>query len=311
MFFRDLSNPEIIQKHIKKERHRGRIMTELRGKPVADSINEMIRANVADLKECGIIPTLAVIRVGKREDDLSYERGLTKKFGSMECDVRIVELPEDVDQETLDSKARELNDDPGVHGILMFRPLPRHLTDKNIVNMIDGGKDPDSMGIVNMAKLFAGDKTGFAPCTARAVIELLDFYGIDLKGKKVTVIGRSLVIGKPVALLLTGKNATVTVCHTKTEDLEKECRNGDIIVACAGSAGMIGKNHVRPGQVVIDVGMNVNDEGKLCGDVNYEEVAPIVDAITPVPGGVGSVTTTILLDHVVTNAMRVRDAAKE
>ncbi|SEW35144.1 methenyltetrahydrofolate cyclohydrolase /5,10-methylenetetrahydrofolate dehydrogenase (NADP+) [Ruminococcaceae bacterium KH2T8] len=279
-------------------------MTELLGKPAADAVNERLKAQIAELEGKGIIPTLAVVRVGAREDDLAYERGIKKKFSDMGCEVTVVELPEDVSQEDLDETVAALDLDNEIHGILLFRPLPKHLTDKNIVNTISSGKDVDCMGNANMAKLFAGDKTGFAPCTAQAVMEMIDHYGIDIKGKKVTVIGRSLVIGKPVALMLIAGNATVTVCHTKTADLKAECQAADIIVAAAGKAKMITAEYVRPGQTVIDVGMNVDEEGKLCGDVDFAGVSEIVDAITPVPRGVGSVTTSVLLANTVTNAAR-------
>ena len=279
-------------------------MTELLGKPAADAVNERLKAQIAELEGKGIIPTLAVVRVGAREDDLAYERGIKKKFSDMGCEVTVVELPEDVSQEDLDETVAALDLDNEIHGILLFRPLPKHLTDKNIVNTISSGKDVDCMGNANMAKLFADDKTGFAPCTAQAVMEMIDHYGIDIKGKKVTVIGRSLVIGKPVALMLIAGNATVTVCHTKTADLKAECQAADIIVAAAGKAKMITAEYVRPGQTVIDVGMNVDEEGKLCGDVDFAGVSEIVDAITPVPRGVGSVTTSVLLANTVTNAAR-------
>ena len=279
-------------------------MTELLGKPAADAVNERLKTQISDLESKGIVPTLAVVRVGAREEDLAYERGIKKKFSDMGCQVTVVELPEDVTQEDLDETVAALDSDAEIHGILLFRPLPKHLTDKNIVNSISSGKDVDCMGNANMAKLFAGDKDGFAPCTAQAVMEIIDHYGIDIKGKKVTVIGRSLVIGKPVALMLIAGNATVTVCHTKTADLKAECKAADIIVAAAGKAKMITADYVREGQIVIDVGMNVDENGKLCGDVDFAGVSEIVDAITPVPRGVGSVTTSVLLANTVTNASR-------
>ncbi len=279
-------------------------MTEILGKPVGDAINESLKGTIAELEGKGIVPTLAVVRVGAREDDLAYERGIKKKFSDMNCQVTVVELPEDVSQEDLDETVTALDNDNEIHGILLFRPLPKHLTDKNIVNTISSGKDVDCMGNANMAKLFAGDREGFAPCTAQAVMEMISHYGIDVKGKKVTVIGRSLVIGKPVALMLIAANATVTVCHTKTADLKAECQAADIIVAAAGKAKMITKEYVKPGQIVLDVGMNVDEEGKLCGDVDFAGVSEIVDSITPVPRGVGSVTTSVLLKNTVTNAAR-------
>lgn len=284
-------------------------MEELRGKAVADNLHLEIAKQTEELKAKGITPKLAVVRVGAREDDLAYERGILKKFANNNVDVVVKELPQDTDQETLDREVRTLNDDPTVNGILMFRPLPKHLTDENIKSFIDPGKDVDVMGYGNMAGLFAGDKDAYAPCTAQAVMEILNFYGIETKGKNVTVIGRSLVIGKPVTLLLIAANATVTVCHTKTRDLKAECQRADIIVAAAGVAKMLTKDYVRPGQVVIDVGMNVDENGKLCGDVDYEEVSQIVDKITPVPGGVGAVTTSVLMKYTVNNAVKMNSDA--
>lgn len=277
-------------------------MKELLGKPVADAIVESLKPEVAALKEKGKVPTLAVIRVGAREDDLAYERGLTKRFESAECAVKKIELPEDVTQEVLDAAVASADADPAIDGILMFRPLPKNLTDKNVLNTISAVKDVDGMGKANMADIFSGAGEGHAPCTAQAVIEILKFHGIDIKGKKVTVVGRSLVIGKPVSMLLLKENATVKVCHTKTEDLKAECQWADIVVACAGKAKMLNADYFHAGQTVIDVGMNVDEEGKLCGDVDFASVSEVVDAITPVPRGVGSVTTSVLLRAVVNNA---------
>jgi len=277
-------------------------MKELLGKPVADAIVESLKPEVAALKEKGKVPTLAVIRVGAREDDLAYERGLTKRFESAECAVKKIELPEDVTQAMLDAAVASADADPAIDGILMFRPLPKSLTDKNVLDTISAVKDVDGMGKANMADIFSGAGEGHAPCTAQAVIEMLKFHGIDIKGKKVTVVGRSLVIGKPVSMLLLKENATVKVCHTKTEDLKAECQWADIVVACAGKAKMLNADYFRAGQTVIDVGMNVDEEGKLCGDVDFASVSEIVDAITPVPRGVGSVTTSVLLRAVVQNA---------
>ena len=277
-------------------------MKELLGKPVADSIVESLAPEVEALKAKGIVPTLAVIRVGAREDDLAYERGLTKRFENADCAVKKIELPEDVTQEVLDAAVASADADPSINGILMFRPLPKPLTDKNVLASISALKDVDGMGLANMADIFSGAGEGHAPCTAQAVIEMLKFHGIDIKGKKVTVVGRSLVIGKPVAMLLLKENATVKVCHTKTEDLKAECQWADIVVACAGVAKMLNADYFRAGQTVIDVGMNVDEEGKLCGDVDFASVSEIVDAITPVPRGVGSVTTSVLLRAVVQNA---------
>ncbi len=279
-------------------------MQRLGGKEVADKIVEEIKVKVEELKGKGIDPKLAILRVGAREDDLAYERGVLKRFESAGVEVEVTAMDADISQEELDKTFDGINNDPKVHGILVFRPLPKGLSDEHMRRTIDPGKDSDFMDIRNMENVLAGVPDCAAPCTAEAVMALIKHYRIETKGKKVTVVGRSLVIGKPAALLLTTANATVTVCHTKTVDIEAECRNADIIVACCGVAKMITDKFVKPGQIVIDVGMNVDEEGRLCGDVDYEKVSEIADAITPVPGGVGSITTAILLRHVVDNAGR-------
>lgn len=279
-------------------------MQRLGGKEVADKIVEEIKVKVEELKGKGVSPKLAILRVGAREDDLAYERGVLKRFESAGVEVEVTALDARISQEELDKTFDGINNDPKVHGILVFRPLPKGLSDEHMRRTIDPGKDSDFMDIRNMENVLAGVPDCAAPCTAEAVMALIKHYRIETKGKKVTVVGRSLVIGKPAALLLTTANATVTVCHTKTVDIEAECRNADIIVACCGVAKMITDKFVKPGQIVIDVGMNVDEEGRLCGDVDYEKVSEIADAITPVPGGVGSITTAILLRHVVDNAGR-------
>ena len=279
-------------------------MQRLGGKEVADKIVEDLKIKVEELKGKGISPKLAILRVGARDDDLAYERGVLKRFESAGVEVEVTAVDAGISQEELDKTFDGINNDPKVHGILVFRPLPKGLSDEHMRRTIDPGKDSDFMDIRNMENVLAGVPDSAAPCTAEAVMALIRHYNIETKGKKVTVVGRSLVIGKPAALLLTTANATVTVCHTKTVNIEEECRNADIIVACCGVAKMITEKFVKPGQIVIDVGMNVDEEGKLCGDVDYEKVSEIADAVTPVPGGVGSITTAILLKHVVDNAGR-------
>jgi len=277
-------------------------MRRLGGKEVADGIVADLKIKVEELKGRGISPKLAILRVGERDDDLAYERGVLKRFESAGVEVEITALDAGVSQEELDETFDGINGDPKVHGILVFRPLPKPLSDEHMRKTIDSGKDVDFMDIRNMEKVLAGVPDAAAPCTAEAVMSLIKHYNIETKGKKVTVVGRSLVIGKPVALLLTTANATVTVCHTKTLNMEEECRNADIIVACCGVAKMINASYVKEGQIVIDVGMNVDEGGNLCGDVDYDAVSEIAEAVTPVPGGVGSITTAILLKHVVDNA---------
>ena len=278
-------------------------MKELRGMPAAKAILADLQERVDGLKEKGSEPKLTVVRVGAREDDLSYERGIYKRFDGVGAKVETIELPLDVTQEELERVILSLNEDVSVHGVLLFRPLPKTLDEVRIKSLLAEEKDVDCLTSANDAHLFAGDKKGYPPCTPQAVMEILEHYDIDLTGKKVTVVGRSMVVGKPVAMLLLAKNATVTICHTRTKNLQEECKKADIIVACAGVAKMITADFVREGQVVIDVGIHVVED-KLCGDVDYDTVAEVVDAITPVPGGVGSVTTTVLLKHVIMSAER-------
>jgi methylenetetrahydrofolate dehydrogenase (NADP+)/methenyltetrahydrofolate cyclohydrolase len=277
-------------------------MKELKGAPVSAALMEKCKADVAVLGQKGIVPKLAVVRIGGREDDLAYEAGIKKRFAAAGAVAEVAVLPPDVPQETLERTIDELNRDGAAHGILVFRPLPKHLSEERIKRVIAEEKDVDCMGGGSMAHVFMGDGMGYPPCTPQAVMELLDFYRIDVAGKRVVVVGRSLVVGKPLSMLLLGRNATVTVCHTKTQDLPSECRRADILVACAGKAKMITGEYVRAGQIVIDVGINMLD-GRLCGDVDYAAVADQAEAVTPVPGGVGTVTTSVLLKHTVRGAM--------
>ena len=288
----------------------------LLGKEVTDALNEKLMERTAALKERGIIPTLAIVRCGANPSDLSYEKGATKRADLVGVAVKKSELPEDVTKEALMATIDEINGDDSVHGVLMFRPLPKHLKadQDEICNRLDPKKDVDCMTDLSNAGVFEGRKDlGYAPCTPEACMEILDYYGIDCKGKSAVVIGRSLVVGKPAAMMLMGKNATVTVCHTKTVNTAEVARSADILVSAAGVLGSLTKEYVRPGQVVIDVSINwdpnkVNSKGgkgAIAGDAVFEEVEPIVEAITPVPGGVGSVTTSVLMKHVVEAAERV------
>ncbi|WP_318710197.1 bifunctional 5,10-methylenetetrahydrofolate dehydrogenase/5,10-methenyltetrahydrofolate cyclohydrolase [Candidatus Acetatifactor stercoripullorum] len=270
-------------------------MNILKGLPVANAINEQIAQEMKDWK--GASPHLAIIRVGEKQDDIAYERGAVKKMEKVGFACTTYVLPADVDNDTFLQKFDEINESRDIDGILLLRPLPRHLDEKAVESRIAPGKDLDGMSPINQAKVYAGDESGFAPCTAEAVIEMLDYADVDLKGKRAVVIGRSLVIGKPVAMLLLKKNATVTVCHTKTEDLPGICRNAQVLVAAAGAAKMVGADYVGRDAVVIDVGINVDEEGNLCGDVKLDEVAETAALATPVPGGVGSVTTSVLAKH--------------
>lgn len=276
-------------------------MEILKGLPVANAINEKLMEQVKSIE--GPLPHLAIIRVGERPDDCSYERGAVKKMDKVGVRCTTYTFDADIDNDTFQAEFDKINENPDIDGILMLRPLPKQLDEKQIENKIDPRKDLDGISPLNLAKVYAGDESGYAPCTAEAVIEMLDYAGIDIKGKRVTVVGRSLVIGKPVSMLLMKRNATVTVCHTKTVDMAGTCKNAEILVAAAGSARMIKKEYVADSAVVIDVGINVDDEGSLCGDVDFDAISDIAAIATPVPGGVGSVTTSVLAKHLVKAAM--------
>ena len=278
--------------------------TILSGSPVAAALSESLIQRTNALKEKGVTPTLAIVRVGAREDDLSYERGAMKRCEKIGVAVKNFVLDAEATQEELLAVIDQVNKDDSIHGCLLFRPLPKHMDDETVRAALSPAKDMDGITDGSLAGVFAGTKQGFPPCTAQACMEILAHYGYELKGKRVTVVGRSLVIGKPVAMMLLQKHATVTICHTRTADMPAECRKAEVLVVAAGKAGVVNEDFVSPGQVVIDVGINVNDEGKLCGDVAYDKVEPVVDAITPVPGGVGSVTTSVLAGHVVEAAER-------
>lgn len=277
---------------------------QLLGKEVTSALNEKIKSQVAVLKGKGVEPTLGIIRVGEREDDLSYERGAVKRCETLGVSYKKFLLPGDVSQETLMDTIRQVNEDAGIHGVLIFRPLPKHLDEEAVIRALDPEKDVDGITDGSMVGVFAGREQGFPPCTPQACMEILDHYQIDCTGKKAVVVGRSLVVGKPAAMMLLKKNATVTICHTRTKDMPAVVKEADIVIVAAGRAGVVDDRYVSPGQIVIDVGINVNEQGKLCGDVAYDKVEPVVEAITPVPGGVGSVTTSVLVGHVVEAAMR-------
>lgn len=279
----------------------------LKSAEVNAALNERILEKSNQLIEEGIKPCLAIVRVGERQDDLSYERGAIKRCDALNVAVKQYLLDVSVTQEELLAVIDEINDDKNIHGCLMFRPLPKHLNEKEICEALDPAKDVDSITAGSLAGVFVNQPLGFSPCTAQAVMEILHHYGIETAGKKAVVIGRSLVIGRPVAMLLMHDNATVTICHTKTVDMPSITKEADIVVAAAGKMETIGAEYFSEGQTVIDVGIGWNDaKGKLCGDVIFDEVEPVVDAITPVPGGVGGVTTSVLVSHVVEAAARQR-----
>lgn len=282
-------------------------MTELlKGAAVAAAIAQRTTETVAQLKEKGVEPTLGILRVGERPDDLSYERGLVKRCEAVGVTVRKTVLAPDCTQSELMAALDALNTDDTVHGILVFLPLPEHLDSEAVRAALRPEKDVDGVTEGSLAGVFTASGRGFAPCTAQAVTEILDFYGVDCKGKNAVVLGRSLVVGRPAAMLLLHKNATVTICHRSTEEQEKIAKAADILVVCIGRQESVGKDFLREGQTVIDVGIHWSEEKqKLCGDVRFDEADGLVAAATPVPGGVGSVTSAVLADHVAEAARRL------
>ena len=272
----------------------------IKGKPVGDALSEVLKGECEALVKDGIQPKLAILRVGAKPNDLSYEKGALKKCDTIGIKAEVTELPEDTTQEQYIEALEKLNKDSSVHGILTFRPLPKGIDEEVIKNVIAPEKDVDCFSPMNTAKLMEGDKTGFPPCTPTAVVEILKHYNVPLKGAKVVVLGRSMVVGKPVSMLLLGENATVTICHSKTQDLQKVCADADVLVAGVGRARMVTADYVKEGAVVIDVGINAKPEGGgICGDVDTDDVVGKASMVTPVPAGVGSVTTSILAKHVI------------
>ena len=282
--------------------------TILKGAPVVAAMNEANAARCAALSEKGIIPTLAVVRVGAREDDLSYERGVMTRCGKVGVAVRQFLLPADASQDELLDVIQKINADASIHGCLLFRPLPKQFDDRTIRAALDPKKDIDGITDGSLAGVFTNTAIGYPPCTAQACLEILKYYQIPLSGKRAVVVGRSLVVGKPAAMMLDRENATVTMCNSRTQDLPALCREAGVVVVAMGRMGAIGGDALREGQVVVDVGIHVNEEGKLCGDVRFSEAEPLVDAITPVPGGVGTVTTSVLVGHVVDAAEKAAAA---
>ena len=252
----------------------------------------------------GPAPKLAIVRVGEKPDDMSYERGAMKKMENFGLRVQSYVFPSDITDEDFKEEFGAINSDPDVTGILLLRPLPKQIAEKDIEKMIDPEKDLDGISPANIAKVFAGDDTGFAPCTAEAVMEVLKANHIDMTGKRVTIVGRSMVVGRPLSMLMLKENATVTICHTRTKDLEATCRFAEILVAAAGRAKMLDNRYVGRDAIVIDVGINVDDNGKLCGDVDFESISDTASMATPVPGGVGAETTAVLAKHLVQAALR-------
>lgn len=278
----------------------------LTGKPVADQITAETRKKADEMREQGIVPTLAIIRVGSNPGDVYYEKGAIKRAEQAGVEVRSCLFDEDVTQEELIGEIRRINEDESVHGVLMLRPLPDQIDEKYVCEQLDPAKDMDGITSGSMAGVFMDTGKGYPPCTAEACMDILDYYGVDLKGAKVTVMGRSLVIGKPVAMMAMKRNATVTVLHSRTtrEDFADAGRRADVVIAAMGRARMVGADQLGVDQIILDVGINTDEEGSLCGDVDYDGAEENAAMITPVPGGVGSVTTAVLMKHVLQAAER-------
>lgn len=278
----------------------------LKGAPVAAALTERAAEKASSLVARGVTPTLAIVRVGERADDLSYERGALKRCEKVGVSVRRFAFPEGVRQEELLAVIERINADPSIHGCLIFRPLPAGLDEAAVCAALDPAKDVDCVTEGSLFGALSGRPKGFPPCTAQAVLAVLDHYDVPLEGARVCVVGRSLVIGRPVAMMLLARNATVTMCHTRTADLAAECRRADVLVAAAGHAGAVGEACLSEGQIVVDVGINWDErEQRLVGDVDLASAEKIVRAVTPVPGGVGAVTTAVLATHVVEAAERL------
>ena len=275
----------------------------LRGAPVAAALEEKQKTETAALRARGITPRLAIVRTGAQEGDLAYQRSIQRRAERIGVETVCFELPGDCTQQALLDVIDRINGDGAIHGCLLLRPLPKQIDERAVCDALQPEKDMDCVSTGALARVFTG-RAPIPPCTVQACMEILAHYGIDPAGKHAVVVGRSLVIGKPVAMLLLAHNATVTICHSRTPDLAARCREADILIAAAGQAGLIGADCLRPGQIVLDVGIHNAPDGTLCGDVCFAEAEAIVQAITPVPGGVGSVTTTLLLSHVVESAAK-------
>ena len=275
-------------------------MIELRGKAVADALKEKMKTFLDQVDELNR-PKLAIVRVGERPDDLAYERMVLKNCGAIGLPVQVEAMGEAVATEELIAAIQKLNDDVTVQGILMFRPLPKHIDEQSVIEAVAVEKDVDCMNPKNLQLRMVSDESAIAPCTPEAVMRILEHYGYELEGKNVAIVNRSTVIGRPLAIMMMEKNATVTICHSRTKNLAEVTSKADIVVTGVGRARFFGPEYFNENSVVIDIGINFDEKGS-CGDVDYEAVAPKVAAITPVPGGVGTVTSSVLLSHVLPQA---------
>lgn len=273
--------------------------TILQGEPVVKAMGEQLRGRIDELGRRGIKPTLATVRLGARPDDVTYENAALKQALHLGMGMRPYVLDAQTPQAALEATLQSINYDTSLHGCLLFRPLPDHIDESAMCDAIQAVKDVDGVSLVSLSSVFTDSNLGFPPSTAEACIKVLDHYGVAIEGKHVVVIGRSLVVGKPLAMMLLARNASATVCHSRTENLARLSRMADVVVCATGQPRRFGAEFFRPGQVVLDVGIDFDERGYLCGDVDYPKVAPIVDALTPVPGGIGTVTTSVTMEHTV------------
>ena len=275
------------------------------GKRISSEIKEELKEQVAALKEQGIHPCMAVIQVGNDPASTVYVGNKKKACAYIGIESRAYELPEETSQEELLSLICDLNEDESVHGILVQLPIPAHMDEREVIHAIRPDKDVDGFHPQSVGALSIGEE-GFVSCTPAGIIELLKRSGIEIEGKECVVVGRSNIVGKPMAMLLLRENGTVTVCHSRTRDLKEVCKRADILVAAIGKPKFFDETYVKEGAAVIDVGIHRQDNGKLCGDVDYEKVEPIAGAITPVPGGVGPMTIAMLMNNCVKAALRLQ-----
>lgn len=275
----------------------------VKGEEVIKHLYRELEEPVQRLRAAAVIPTLAIVRAGSRESDMAYERGAVKRLGQAGVRVETFQLSEDASEEEILALIERLNKDTAIHGILVMRPLPSQINSEKVRCALLPVKDVDGVTDSSLNGVVTGTAEGFAPCTAQACIEILDRLGVELCGKDVTVVGSSLVVGKPVLMMLLNRMATVTVCHIETRDVAKKCREADIIIAAAGCRNLIGNEHMREGQIILDVGINVDENGKLCGDVERAAAEKKAAILTPVPGGVGTVTSAVLAKHVILAAL--------
>ena len=290
--------------------------TLLKGASVSAEIYSLASKKIAKLKEAGVNPGLAIMRVGDNPDDVYYEKMATKKADEIGIAVTHYTLEANTSQEQIEATIHKINDSDEIHGCLMLRPLPEGIDEQKICDMLLPEKDIDGIGSVALGNIFMDlqdpKARSYAPCTAGACLKMLDHYNIAVQGKNLCVVGRSLVIGKPVAMMLLKQNATVTLCHSKTKDLPGVVRDADIVICAIGRAKMFDASYFSEGQTVLDVGINYHD-GSMCGDANFEEAFEVLGetgSITPVPGGIGSVTTAVLLYNLVCAAQTALSHAK-